>query len=83
MAAQAIAFFSAGNDTTSITLALTCYELSLNKTIQDRLRHEVTEIYNENGEFTYENILGMKYLDMVISGTKNCFFVTNAVNDFF
>nr|ABS31131.1 cytochrome P450 [Tribolium castaneum] len=69
MAAQAIAFFSAGNDTTSITLALTCYELSLNKTIQDRLRHEVTEIYNENGEFTYENILGMKYLDMVISET--------------
>ncbi|KAJ3652757.1 hypothetical protein Zmor_018694 [Zophobas morio] len=69
MAAQAIAFFSAGNDTTSITLALTCYELSLNKAIQDRLRQEVTENFHENGSFTYETIQQMKYLDMVISET--------------
>lgn len=68
MAAQAIAFFSAGNDTTSITLSLTCYELALNKTIQDRLREEVTRIYQEDSAFTYDNIQKMKYLDMVLNG---------------
>jgi cytochrome P450 family 6 len=68
MAAQAIAFFSAGNDTTSITLSLTLYELALNKNIQDRLRQEVTEVLHEDEEFSYESIQKMKYLDMVLNG---------------
>ncbi|KAJ3652765.1 hypothetical protein Zmor_018702 [Zophobas morio] len=69
MAGQAIPFFSAGNDTTSITLALTCYELALHTEIQDRLRKEVTEIFQESGTFTYENLQEMKYMDMVINET--------------
>jgi cytochrome P450 family 6 len=69
MAAQAIAFFSAGNDTTSITLSLTLYELALNKNIQDRLRQEVTEVLHEDEEFSYESIQKMKYLDMVLNET--------------
>ncbi|RZC42864.1 cytochrome P450 6k1, partial [Asbolus verrucosus] len=67
MASQAIAFFSAGNDTTSITLSLTLYELSLNKTIQERLRKEIQETFEQYGEFTYEALNGMKYMDMVIN----------------
>lgn len=64
MAAQAIAFFSAGNDTSAITLAMALYELALNPKVQQLLREEVTQYDN----FTYENILGMKYLDMVVNG---------------
>ena len=36
MAAQAVQFFSAGNETTSLTLAITMYELAINKNVQYR-----------------------------------------------
>ena len=68
MAAQAIQFFTAGNETTSLTLAFALYELSLNKDVQDRLRQEVRETFDKHGSFTYEAIQEMTYLDMVLNG---------------
>jgi cytochrome P450 family 6 len=68
MAAQAVVFFSAGNDTTSITLTFALYELALNQDMQDRLRQELKENCDENGDFTYEVLQKMKYLDMVLKG---------------
>ena len=68
MAAQAIQFFTAGNETTSLTLAFALYELSLNKDVQDRLRQEVRETFDKHGSFTYEVIQEMTYLDMVLNG---------------
>jgi hypothetical protein len=68
MAAQALSFFSAGNDTTSLTISFTLYELALNPTIQDRLRQEVQETFAKHGDFTYDAIYEMKYLDMVVNG---------------
>ena len=68
MAAQAILFFTAGNDTTSLTITFTLYELALNKEIQDRLREEIRETFEKHGDFTYEAIQEMTYIDMVFNG---------------
>jgi hypothetical protein len=68
MAAQALTFFSAGNDTTSLTISFTLYELALNPTIQARLRQELKETFAKHGDFTYDAIYEMKYLDMVVNG---------------
>ncbi|XP_063918412.1 cytochrome P450 6k1-like [Zophobas morio] len=69
MASQAISFFTAGNDTTSVTVAFILYELALQPNIQDRLRREIREAFEKYGDFTYEAINEMKYLDMVFSET--------------
>jgi cytochrome P450 family 6 len=68
MAAQALEFFAAGNDTTSLTISFALYELALNPTIQDRLRQELKETFVKHGDFTYDAIYEMKYLDMVVNG---------------
>ena len=68
MASQAISFFTAGNDTTSVTVAFILYELALQPNIQDRLRREIREAFEKYGDFTYEAINEMKYLDMVFNG---------------
>ncbi|KAF2899550.1 hypothetical protein ILUMI_06624, partial [Ignelater luminosus] len=64
--AQALLFFLAGFETTSSLLSFTIYELALNTDIQQKLYEEIDECYkNYKGDFTYEAVLGMKYLDMV------------------
>jgi hypothetical protein len=73
MAAQALEFFAAGNDTTSLTISFALYELALNPTIQDRLRQELKETFAKHGDFTYDAIYEMKYLDMVVNGKFTTF----------
>lgn len=69
IAAQAVIFFVAGFDTVSAMMCFAAYELAANPEIQSRLREEVNEAFEEtNGKITYEKLLSMKYLDMVISG---------------
>ena len=70
MASQAVSFFSAGNDTTSMTISFTLYELAINPEIQNRLRQEVRETFEKHGDFTYEAVNEMKYLDMVFNGNN-------------
>ncbi|CAD1474802.1 unnamed protein product, partial [Heterotrigona itama] len=46
------------------------YELALNPDIQDKLRQEIKEhLAKHNGEFKYENMKDMKYLDKVYKET--------------
>ncbi|KAF2899555.1 hypothetical protein ILUMI_06629 [Ignelater luminosus] len=66
--AQALLFFLAGFDTAATFMCFTAYELAVNTDIQDRLREEIDKIYeNAKGDVSYEDLLGMKYLDMVVS----------------
>lgn len=68
MASQAIMFFSAGNETTSLALSFVLSEIAQNKEIQDRLREEIVETFEKHEDFTYEALQEMKYLDMVWKG---------------
>ncbi|KAG5895439.1 hypothetical protein JTB14_037598 [Gonioctena quinquepunctata] len=66
--AQALVFFFAGFDTISTLMSFLSYELALNPDIQTRLRNEIEDTLAESKEkITYEAILKMKYLDMVVS----------------
>ena len=58
----------AGYDTTGNTLALILLELARNEEIQDRLRAEIEQAYEDSDKDTlsYETLQGMEYLDMVI-----------------
>jgi cytochrome P450 family 6 len=69
LAAQALVFFFAGFETTSLTMSFCLYELSLNQDIQERLREEIDVVLKrQEGKITYEGIQQMEYLDKVVSG---------------
>ncbi|XP_017769503.1 PREDICTED: cytochrome P450 9e2 [Nicrophorus vespilloides] len=66
--AQALIFFFGGFDTTSYLMCFLAYELAVNPDIQDKLRQEIQDtLENCNGKVTYEALMKMKYLDMIIS----------------
>nr|WIT94152.1 cytochrome P450 monooxygenase CYP9Z216 [Euwallacea interjectus] len=68
MTAQALVFFFAGFDAVSTALCFGTYELAVNKDVQDKLREEIGEVHElNNGKLTYESLLKMKYMDMVVS----------------
>lgn len=48
------------------------YELAQNMDIQEKLREEIVETLEKNeGNLTYELMIGMKYLHKVVDGTMN------------
>ncbi|KAK4873925.1 hypothetical protein RN001_013285 [Aquatica leii] len=66
--AQALQFFLAGFETVSTFMCFTAYELAVNVDIQKRLQKEIDETLEEcGGTVTYDALLKMQYLDMVIS----------------
>ncbi|XP_044258701.1 cytochrome P450 9e2-like [Tribolium madens] len=68
--AQALIFFLGGFDTTSSLMCFAGYELAVNPHIQKRLKEEVIATDRDsNGQVTYEKLLNMKYLDMVLCET--------------
>ena len=70
LAAQAFVFFAAGFETSSTTIANAIYELAQNQEIQDKLREEIKEFdAKNNGEWKYETVKQMRYLDKVFRET--------------
>nr|NP_001352309.1 cytochrome P450 6k1-like [Cyphomyrmex costatus] len=68
--AQAASFFSAGFDTSSVPVAFTLYELALHPDIQNTLRKEMHQaLHNSDGKVTYDMIISLPYMDMVILET--------------
>ncbi|XP_025265760.1 cytochrome P450 6k1 isoform X3 [Camponotus floridanus] len=68
--AQAASFFSAGSETTSTTMAFSLYELALQPDLQNTVRKEIVEALDKSdGKITYDLIMTLTYLDMVISET--------------
>lgn len=72
IAAQAFVFFLAGFETSSTTLAYCLYELAMNEEIQSRARDEIRSAFKKHaGQFTYEMMADMPYVDQVINGKSN------------
>ncbi|CAH0564730.1 unnamed protein product [Brassicogethes aeneus] len=79
--AQALIFFFAGFDTVAGIMCFMAYELGVSQEIQDRLREEIEDTMREsNGKLTYENLLKMKYMDMVVAETLRKWPVAIAVD---
>lgn len=69
LTAQALIFFLAGYETVSSVMSYTCYEMAINPDIQNKLRLEIQNVYKDTKRRpSYEVLLEMKYLDMVVTG---------------
>lgn len=69
LTAQAVLFFVAGFDTSSTLLCFMAHELTLHPEIQQRLQEEIDEVAsNSKSKLNYNDLQGMKYMDMVVSG---------------
>ncbi|XP_074040318.1 cytochrome P450 9e2 [Leptinotarsa decemlineata] len=68
IAAQLMTILFAGYNSTSAALCFTSHELAVNPDIQKKLRKEIEETLEEcGGNLTYESLMKMKYLDMIVS----------------
>ncbi|XP_054157216.1 cytochrome P450 3A56-like [Oppia nitens] len=65
--AQSWLFLLAGFETTATAMGYISYELAFNKEIQEKLYNEVSAIVDSDGEFKYEELQTLPYLDAVIS----------------
>lgn len=66
---NAILFFIAGYETTSTLLTWTSYALVMNPHVQETLYQELKQAYDENGNFNYDVLFELKYLDAVMNET--------------
>ena len=61
-AAQALAFFAAGFETSSLTISHALYELALNLSIQDRVPKDIKDgLKSTNGAIACESVNEMNY----------------------
>lgn len=74
--AQAYIFFFGGFESVARTMCFMAHELAANKDVQQKLKNEIKEVNQKcNGKITYDILMEMKYLDMVLSGKQNIFFI--------
>ncbi|CAH0406222.1 unnamed protein product [Chilo suppressalis] len=74
MAAQAFFFFTAGVDPTAAGVFGAMIEIGRHTEIQKRLQEEIDEaFYNNNGELTYDAVIGLEYLDKVLTESLRIF----------
>ncbi|XP_032378719.1 thromboxane-A synthase [Etheostoma spectabile] len=64
---QAFVFLLAGYETSSSTLAFTCYLLAIHPECQRKVQEEVDDFFTRHESPDYTNVQELKYLDMVIS----------------
>ncbi|XP_070505838.1 probable cytochrome P450 6a14 [Chironomus tepperi] len=77
MAAQTAVFLVAGHEVIVSMLSHCLYELSMRKDLQENARNSVKEVLNEfDGEFSYESVYKMKYVEQCILETVRKYFIS-------
>lgn len=83
IAAQCFAFFAAGFETSSSTIAFCLFELSVKPDVQQKARREVFDVLRKhNGQFTYEAMMEMNYVDRCIQGKLSDIYYCVDINKF-
>ncbi|XP_038639869.1 cytochrome P450 3A5-like isoform X1 [Scyliorhinus canicula] len=70
--AQVLRFLLSGYKTTTYTLEFAVYLLARHPSVQHKLQQEICTAVKQEG-LTYESIVGMEYLDMVVMETLRLF----------
>jgi cytochrome P450 family 6 len=70
IAASVFVFYIAGSESSSSTVAFTLYELTQNPELMQRAQQDVkSTLERHQGEFTYEAIMDMKFIDLCVKET--------------
>ncbi|XP_035920679.1 cytochrome P450 3A12 [Halichoerus grypus] len=69
LVAQSIIFIFAGYETTSTSLSFLVYELATHPDVQQKLQEEIDATFPNKALPTYDALLQMEYLDMVLNET--------------
>ncbi|XP_022059754.1 cytochrome P450 3A27-like [Acanthochromis polyacanthus] len=75
--AQAMIFIFAGYETSSSTLSFTAYNLATNPRVQKTLQKEIDETFPEKVRPTYDALMQMEYLDMVVNESMRLYPIAN------
>lgn len=67
-AAQTYLFFVAGFETSASTATYCFLELARNPKIQEKLQEEIDKVAESSSGFTFDTVMEMEYLDMVVAG---------------
>uniref|UniRef100_A0A8C9C411 unspecific monooxygenase n=1 Tax=Phocoena sinus TaxID=42100 RepID=A0A8C9C411_PHOSS len=73
LVAQSIIFIFAGYETTSSCLSFILYELATRPDVQQKLQEEVDATFPNKAPPTYEALVQMEYLDMVLNESLRIF----------
>ncbi|KAM4631554.1 cytochrome P450 3A24-like [Discoglossus pictus] len=65
--AQALIFILAGHESTSTTLMFVAYNLAVHPDVQSKLQEEIDRVLPNKAPPTYEALMQMEYMDMVIN----------------
>ncbi|XP_071463295.1 cytochrome P450 3A4-like [Marmota flaviventris] len=69
LVAQSIIFIFAGYETTSSALSFILYELATHPDVQTKLQQEIDAALPNKAPVTYDTLMQMEYLDMVVNET--------------
>ncbi|XP_048449381.1 cytochrome P450 3A19-like [Rhincodon typus] len=71
--AQALTFIFAGYETSGNTLAFAAYNLAMHPDVQKKLQQEIDETFPNKAPPTYDGVMQLEYMEMVISETLRMF----------
>uniref|UniRef100_A0A2K5M103 Cytochrome P450 3A n=1 Tax=Cercocebus atys TaxID=9531 RepID=A0A2K5M103_CERAT len=79
LVAQSIIIIFAAYDTTSTTLPFIMYELATHPDVQQKLQEEIDAVLPNKAPVTYDALVQMEYLDVVVNETLRLFPVVSRV----
>ncbi|XP_051018872.1 cytochrome P450 3A25 [Acomys russatus] len=77
MAAQTVIFIFAGYDATSTSISFIMYELAIHPNVQKKLQDEIDKALPNKAPVTYDALMGMEYLDMVVNESLRLYPIGN------